>query len=175
MMELVGHIIGLIAIGLFCLSYQIFDKKKLLAVQTLATAAICLQYLLIGAYSGFALNFVCVVRNLLFYRRDKMGRFGMWLPPILAVVMGGLSLLSWDGWHSLFIICGLMINTVCMGYFHSQNLRKSILVTCPMVLTYNVFEGSYAGIISESISIASSVVGIIRYRNAKTTNVGNRE
>ena len=52
-MEMIGHILGVIAIGLFFLSYQIFEKKNLLIVQTLATTLLCLQYLLIGAYSGF--------------------------------------------------------------------------------------------------------------------------
>ena len=51
-MEWVGHGLGLVAVALFSASYQIFDKKKLLFVQGLAIAFICLQYLCLGAYSG---------------------------------------------------------------------------------------------------------------------------
>ena len=79
-MEILGHAIGVIAIGLFFLSYQIFEKKKLLFVQTLATAMLCLQYVLIGAYSGFVLNIICVIRNILFYHLDKKFLSGVWLP-----------------------------------------------------------------------------------------------
>ena len=163
-MEIVGHIFGAIAIGLFFLSYQIFDKKKLLVVQTLATAMLCLQYIFIGAYSGFGLNIVCIIRNLLYYRRDKKDISGIGLPIVLALVMAIVSLFSWDGYHSLLIIVGLMVNTVCMGVFDSQKLRKSILLTCPMILAYNVFEASYSGMISETMSIISAVIGIIRYK-----------
>ena len=41
---------------------------------------------------------------------------------------------------------------------------KSILLTCPMILAYNVFEASYSGMISETMSIISAVIGIIRYK-----------
>ena len=100
-MEMIGHILGVIAIGLFFLSYQIFEKKKLLIVQTLATTLLCLQYLLIGAYSGFVLNIVCVIRNFLYFHRDKKFFSGIWLPILLALVMALVSLFSWDGYHSL--------------------------------------------------------------------------
>lgn len=163
-MEIAGHLIGGIAILLFFLSYQVSEKKKLLVVQTVGTALFCIQYILIGAYSGFALNIVCVIRNILFYYRDKKVLSGVWLPILLAVVMGVLSLYSWDGYHSLLIAVGLMINTLCMGLCDAQNLRKSVLITCPMVLIYNVFELSYSGMINESISLISATIGILRYK-----------
>ena len=166
MMETIGHIIGVVAIGLFFLSYQIFDKKKLLLVQTLATAMLCLQYILIGAYSGFGLNIVCITRNVLYYHRDKKILSGSWLPIALACVMAVVSLFSWDGYHSLFIILGLIINTVCMGVCDSQNLRKSILITCPLVFVYNLFAGSVSGAVSETISWISAIIGIIRYKKS---------
>ena len=107
-MEIVGHILGAVAIGLFFLSYQIFDKKKLLVVQTLATAMLCLQYIFIGAYSGFGLNIVCIIRNALYYRRDRKDISGIGLPIMLALAMAIVSLFSWDGYHSLLIIAGLI-------------------------------------------------------------------
>ena len=166
-MELIGHILGFIAIGVFFLSYQIYDKKKLLLVQSIATGIMSVQYLLLGAWSGFGLNLVCLLRNFFFYHREK--KFFSWKlwPVMLALLMAGASLLSWDGWHSLFIILGLIINTLCMGFLNSQGLRKSILLTCPMIIVYNAFEMSVAGMISESISIVSAVIGILRFRKTK--------
>ncbi len=167
-MKILGHCIGGVAIVMFFLSYQVSEKKKLLVVQTLATALICLQYILIGAYSGFALNIICIIRNLLFYHRDKKPLSGVWLPIVLAVVMAGVSLFSWDGYHSLLIVGGLMINTVCMGVCDAQNLRKSVLVTCPMVFVYNLIALSYSGMISESISFISALIGILRFRKSES-------
>lgn len=170
-MEIAGHISGFVAICLFFLSYQIFDKKKLLVLQTLATATLCLQYVLIGAYSGCGLNIICILRNVLYYYRGKKIFSGLWLPLLLATVMAVISLVSWDGYHSLFICFGLMINTVCMGVLDSQNLRKSILITCPLILIYNVFELSYSGMVSETLSICSAAIGIYRYKRVSDHTV----
>lgn len=172
-MEIIGQIFGIVAIGMFFLSYQIFDKKKLLSVQTFATAMLCLQYILIGAYSGFGLNIVCIIRNILYYRRDKKGNSGIWLPIMLALTMAIVSLFSWDGYHSIFIVFGLMINTVCLGVCDSQNLRKSILISCLLTLVYNLFELSYSGAINETISWISAIIGIIRYKKSSLQKAEN--
>ena len=81
--------------------------------------------------------------------------------------MGAVSIFTWEGYHSLFIILGIMINTVCLGVCDSQKLRYSILLTCPMIFVYNVFAGAYAGMLNESISTVSAAVGIVRYIKAK--------
>ena len=165
-MEIIGHCLGFIAIGLFFISYQVFDKKKLVAIQTVGTVLNCLQYLLIGAFSGFTLNFVCIFRNFIYYYRDKRNSNGFLVPLLLAAVLASTALFSWEGEHSLLIIVGLMINTVCMGITNAQNLRKSIILTCAMIFIYNVIEGSYSGMVNESLSWVSALIGIIRYNKS---------
>lgn len=168
MVKIIGHIIGFCSIALFCLSVQVNDKRKIIVIQTIATIGNCLQYLLIGAYSGFLLNVVCVARNLIFTNKDKKAFSGKWIPYAMAGVMAILSAFSWEGYYSLFIIIGLMVNTICLGVLDdAQAFRKSTLISCPLVLIYNIFAGSYSGIVSEGISIGSSIVGIIRYEIAK--------
>ena len=138
----IGHILGFISVGLFFYSYQCTEKRKLMVVQTIATALSCVQYLLIGAVSGFALNIVCIIRNLAFYYRDKYKRTGLAIPVIFSLCMAVVSVFSWEGVHSLLITAGLFVNTMCMGIFDAK---------------------TYSGILSESISLVSVVIGIIRY------------
>lgn len=167
--KLIGHCLGFVSIALFVLSYQYSDKKKLLLIQTLATALSCIQYLFIGAYSGFALNIICIIRNFIYYFRHKF-RIKAWFAPIiLAIAIAVACAFSWEGYHSLLITTGLVINTICMGVLGSQNLRKSILVSSSFILAYNIFAFSYSGMISETLSIISSLIGIIRYRKPKHT------
>ena len=171
-MELVGYILGFIAVVFFFIAYQIFDKKKLLITQSIAIALISLQYLLIGAYSGCTLNVVCLIRNILYYYRDKKGRNGLWLPGVISLVLVVVSLFSWEGIHSLLIVAGLVVNTVATGIFDTQNVRKSILVSCSLIFVYNFIEGSYSAMLNEIISIGSALVGIIRYHQ-KQKQKGN--
>jgi len=166
-MEILGHVIGFIALALFVWSYQLHEKKKLIVVQTVGTALMCLQYILIGAYSGFALNIVCLIRNGLYYRRDLRGERGIVLPLILAAIMVVLSVFAWDGLHSILILAGLAINTVCMGIFDTQNLRKSVVLTCSLNAVYNAIAGAPFAVINESFSVVSSIIGIIRANRSK--------
>ena len=158
-----GHILGFISVGLFFYSYQCTEKRKLIAIQTIATALSCVQYLLIGAFSGFALNVVCIIRNIAFYYRDKYKRTDLLLPILFSLSMAVASVFSWEGIHSLLITMGLVVNTMCMGIFDAKDFRKTILISSSLILLYNIFAFSYSGILSESISLVSVVIGILRY------------
>ncbi len=168
MKEIIGHIIGVVGVLLFFISYQVKNKNALLLIQTVATSLLCLQYILIGAYSGFALNIVCIIRNITLFVCDKKQIKTAWIPVFLAFLMPVAGAFSWEGPVSLFILAGLMINTVCMGVFDTQKLRYSIILTCSLIIIYNLIMKSYAGLINESISIASAVIGIIRFHKNKT-------
>lgn len=161
----IGHVLGFISVGLFFYSYQCTEKRKLMVVQTVATALSCVQYLLIGAFSGFALNTVCIIRNLAFYYRDKYKRTDIIIPLLFSLSMAVVSVFSWEGIHSLLITLGLVVNTMCMGIFDAKDFRKTILISSSLILLYNIFAFSYSGILSESISLISVVIGIIRYNN----------
>ena len=166
-MELIGQIIGVIATTIFFFSYQVKDKKLLLTIQTIGTAVMCVQYLLLSAWSGFALSIVCIIRNLLFFQRHRKFLSGRWLPFAMAVVMAVTCAFSWEGWPSLLFAGGLMINTVCLGFCQPKGLLKSILVTSPMVLIYLILIFSVGGIANELITITSAAIGLYRWRKVK--------
>ena len=136
---LIGHILGFVSVGLFFYSYQRTQKRKIMVIQTVATALSCVQYLLIGALSGFALNVVCIIRNFVFYYRDKKQGNDMVIPVVFAFCMAVVSFFSWEGIHSLLITLGLVVNTVCMGIFDAKSFRKTILVSSSLILIYNIF------------------------------------
>ena len=173
--RLLGHAIGFISVALFFYSYQRTKKSQIMIIQTIATALSCVQYLLIGASSGFALNIVCIIRNFAFYYREKNNKKDLVTPILFAAAIAAMSCFSWEGLHSLLITLGLAINTVCMGVFNAKTFRKTILISSSLILAYNIFALSYSGMISESISLISAVIGIIRYRNTESTPISRKE
>ena len=58
---------------------------------------------------------------------------------------------------------------MCMGIFDAKDFRKTILISSSLILLYNIFAFSYSGILSESISLVSVVIGIIRYSSVQKT------
>ena len=60
-LEIIGQILGAVAVICGFVSYQMRTQKQLLVVNTITCAVFCAHYILIGAYSGFALNFLCTL------------------------------------------------------------------------------------------------------------------
>ena len=162
--EILGQTLGIIATLITALSYQANTKKKLLFIQGVATLCTCISYLLLGATSGFALNIVCLIRNVCFYFQ-KEGKTPIYISTsIFVVMMGILGAMSWQGPISLLIIVALAANTFFLSLGKPQMLRYSILVTSLMVLIYNIYALAIGGILNESIAILSAFIGIIRFR-----------
>lgn len=162
--EIIGQIIGLIAPIMTVISYQLNTKKKVLFALSAATLATCISYLLLGATVGFALNIVCLIRNICCFffiksKRDVLIWFG-----IFATVMGACSIFTYEGLYSLLSIFGLIINSYFVLRGEPQSLRKSILLTSTMVLIYNIIVFSFGGIANELMALVSAAIGIIRYR-----------
>ena len=163
-MDILGHIIGFVALAFFFASYQIREKKWLLVAQTGATLLICIQYLLIGATAGFAVNLLCLVRNFVYFApRARSFLRGWFFPLLFAASVPVVILFFWDGYHALFLMSALMINTVCLGVCTPQGVRRSILLTSTLVILYNIFAGSISGICNESVAILSSAIGLFRF------------
>ena len=163
-MELAGQILGWVSALLMCLSYQCKEHKKLLVAQTASTICICVSYCLLGAWSGMLLNIVCILRNLIIYKKDiKIFSYPFW-PYVLAGVMVVVGALSWQGPMSLLMIVALGVNTVFIAFPNVQNLRKSILVTSTMVMAYNIYYSVWGGVMNELISIISAVIGLYRFK-----------
>ena len=169
---ILGQIFGCIATAVTVLSYQANTQKKIMISQTVATVFTCLSYLFLGADSGFILNVVCLIRNACFAVFKVGSRRIRIATLLLSLAMIVLGICSWQGPISLLIIIALAANTWFLSLGKPQVLRYSILVTCTMVLIYNVAVFSIGGILNESLAIVSSVIGIFRYR--KRDDAANR-
>ncbi len=164
---LIGQILGIFAPIITFISYQVNSKKRLLALQTAATLSTCLSYMFLGATSGFALNIVCIIRNIAFFFQDSKSKINLISACALAAIMGGLGFLSWEGPISLLVIFALAANTIFMSFGNAQLLRKSVIVTSSMILIYNIYVFSLGGMFNESVAIVASVIGIIRFIRKK--------
>ena len=80
---------------------------------------------------------------------------------VLYVLLGAL---AWQGWFSLMPMISLLINTYFMSKGDPQLVRKSILVSSPIMIVYDVLVASYGGILFESVMIIFSLIGVLRYR-----------
>lgn len=162
--EIIGQILGFVAVILGFISYQVKTDKQLLFVHMLTCVVFSVHYYLLGAIPAAILNGVGVIRNIVYYHKDKSFYKSRLFPIIFAVIMLALGIYSSNGIHSVLIVGGLVINTLCLSFKNPQNVRKSVLLTCLMVLIYDIIERSVGGVIYESVAIISAIIGLIRFR-----------
>ena len=170
---LIGQVLGIVAIILGFVSFQMKTQKGLLFMQVCVAAVFCVHYFLIEAYSGMAMNAVCIVRNLVYDHQNQKAAKNKLIPIIFVVIQCVMCALTWDAWYSVFVLVGIAINTYCMSFSDPQNVRKSIFFSCPLVLIYNIFASSIGGIIYESVAIASAFIGVIK--NRKKVKASDKE
>lgn len=167
----IGQGLGAIAVILGFINYQTKTRKQLLVVHIATTLCFSLHYLCLGGWAGMVMNAVGIVRNLVFYYTDKKKISNRYAAIFFAIIMGILgittSLIAKEGIYFVLSIVGLVINSYAMSFSNPNNIRKSILITSPMVLIYDAFILSIGGMIYESVVIISSIIGIIRYKNFK--------
>ena len=164
---LAGQALGAVAVILGFITYQMRSPKALLIVNLITCGVFCAHYLLIGAISGFVLNAIGIFRNVVYTNRDKKIFSSPAWPYIFAVIMLIAGLVTWQDWRTILMICALVINSVCLSLKNAQHIRYSLLITCPLVMLYDILVHSYGGIVFEGMSIISAVIGILRFRRQK--------
>ena len=162
--EIIGQIVSIIAVALFAISYQVKQQKHIIIIQTFGTICWCISYYFIGAMSGFAVNIISIIRNISMLFIKPRTRLSYISTAVLVVAMGVAATLSWEGPRTIIIAVSLMANTIFFSFGDPQLLRKSVIFTSSGFLAYNIISMLSGGIISESMSIISSIIGVIRFR-----------
>lgn len=162
--EIIGQIISIIAVIVTFITYQMKSARQIFILLSVSTVISCVAFALLGGITALGLNIMSIVRNICFCYRDKNKYYARIIPALMALIMAVMSVFIWEGYHSLFFAVGITLNTLAMGYFSPQNLRKSILLTSTLILIYDLFIPSIGGVINELVAIFSSVIGLIRNR-----------
>lgn len=167
----IGQVLGGFTVVLGIINYQMKTREQVLFIHILTTITFALHYLCIAGWAGMAMNLVGFIRNIVFYYTGKNGKVSRVWAVLFAAILGsaGLvtSLLMQEGIYFVLSVVGITINSYAMSFSNPQNIRKSILITSPLVLTYDIFATSWGGAVYEAIVIISSIIGIIRYRKTK--------
>ena len=168
--EVIGQALGIIAVILGFISFQMKSSKGILAFQIITALVFSAHYLLIGAKTAVALNFAAAVQDVFYYFRNKRGSKSIAEPIFFTALMIALSILTWESWYSVFIMLGLAVISVSFSFTDPNKIRASMFIKSPLCLVYNILVISGGGIIYECAVLASSVIGIIRSKKSASQN-----
>lgn len=162
-MKILTQIIGIAAMAASVYSFQLNKHKHIMIVQIIATALFGMQYYLLGAFTGAMLDAVGVVRDIVFYNKDKKWASGNVWTVVFSLMMVVFGIVTYQGVASIFMIVSMVFNTITFSFTKPKLVRRTILIASPFMLVYNILTGSIGGIINEIFAEISSVVGMFRH------------
>lgn len=157
------QILGIIGIGASIVSFQSNNHKTILAFRTLNEFFFGIQYILLGAYTGAAMNFFGCIRNVLFSRLVEKGRSTITPRIVFCGIFTAAGMLTWGGAKSILIIFAKGVSTLAYGSSHTRYMRILIFTTSACWLAYNLCVKSYTGALCEALTLGSIISGFIRF------------
>ena len=161
--EIITQLVGYVALILAMVSFQMKKRSRLMAFQMSASLAFCIQLLMAGAITGGCLDFISFIRTIIFSMNDKYkwAKSPWWFVFFLALLIT-VGFATWGGWISICAILGAIFSTIALWMKDPKKVRLISLLVAPCWIIYNIYYGTWAGVINEVIATTSIVIGIIR-------------
>lgn len=121
-----------------------------------------IHYVFLGGYTGMLANLASCLTNGCYYFRIKKGKSTLPLQIVFACMFVAIGVLSWHGPISIFVVLAKLISSVALGIKNPRTIRILNLISNPCWLVYNIYMGSYAGMLTDSLVIASVLIAVIR-------------
>ena len=173
-MNIFPQIFGIGAMICLFLIYQQKTRRKIIMLKLCTDICWVVHYFLLGATAGMIPNFVGIFRELIFIqRKDKKWAEGLIWPAIFILINWGL---GFSTFSSLFNILPIAASTAVTISLWIDNPKLMKLISIPVslaFLTYDIFVGSYIGIINESIAICSIVISFLKTYKINQTKKEN--
>lgn len=172
---IIAQAIGVIAMTCAVISFQQRTHKGILTFQLIGNIFFTIHFFMLGAITGAILNLIAMVRAAIFVNKGKKWAESIlwfWFFCVASCVVG---ILSWEGYRSLLPIGGMICTTVAYWIKAPKIVRRVALPSSLMWIVYNGINGSFPGVITEVISIASIFIAMIRLDFKKENKVGAEE
>ncbi len=195
--DVLAQVVGFVAIAMNIISVQFNTHFKIMLFKSLGSFLFCVQYLMLGAFTGCVMDFIGVIRNFVFSYNVKKGKSNNWwivLFCIITLIAGVTTIIltwsktlnvltRWSSNSSIIIalafylsivsVLAKLISTIGYGFKSPHAIRMVNLPTYVMWISYNALALSIAGIVSDSMSIGSIIIAELRFRKPKNTTENN--
>ncbi len=162
-MDLFIQLIGFIGLFMSIISFQFKKHNHIVLCKTASELVFSVQYILLGAWSAAVLDGFSVVRNLLFCRFVKKKISTTPVIIIFGIFVVATGFFTYDGLTSLLPIASKLLTTVSYGMKKEKILRLITLPSCIMWVIYNIYVGSIAGVLTDSLALVSLLAAMYKF------------
>lgn len=168
-----AHLLGILAVVTFLLSFQFKTRKNIIAVNLTSRLLYILQYLFLGAFEGAVLDSMGLLLS--FFAGYKEKEFvvkhfkSIMVVVILLLLTIGLAL--YENIFSLFAIFGIIFEILALWLTKEKNIRILSLFAAPFWLVYNLANSAYGSVVGNVFVMISIGIAMARLDcNKKTGN-----
>lgn len=164
MNEYMVQAIGFLGVALFIISYQIRSNRALFLCQLMGCIVFCVQFFLMGAYTGAISLIVNIARNLLLIKSNdwKWAKSQVTLAAIIVLLLV-MTICTWAGWMSILPFVSVAVTSIGYWTQNAQKIRLSQLFGSPCTLLYDILVHTWGGAVCEAITILSIIISIVRF------------
>ena len=155
---ILSQILVIIYYLIYSCTFHFKDSKKILVIGIIATIISSISYLLLNAYTGMAMCFVAIIRNLLF-TKDKNSNLNLILIFLLTIIA---SMFTFNSYFCLFNIIATLIYTYALWQKNTKIYKLLGIVVNALMIVYNIYIKSILGVILISIAFISSIIGYLK-------------
>ena len=172
MLLIASQIIGVAAVCLYLLSYQLKKRKQIVWTTCISNGLYVLQYVLLGAFSGAVMDLLSTVASFFAAGKNnpsfkKYTKLCTMLSLVIIAVSGiAIAVVQKDA-VELIAVAGALLQTGGLWFEKEQTIRKFGLCSAPFWLCYNFMSQAYGAAIGSVLAMVSVIVSMVRYRQEK--------
>ena len=172
-----SQVFVMINAALLMTTYQLKTRKSILIVSFIALIANGVAYALLSAWSGLAMVFVAMMRNIIFMidekkngKSEKITKRDIIILTILYVISIISAIYTYEGILSMMSVLATMLYTFSV-WQKKIKIYKILGIIIEMIwVIYNMYIFSIFGIIVKIFLLISAVIGVIREYKVKKKN-----
>jgi len=147
---------------IYSVTFQLKEKNKILFLGIFATLLSALSYFLLQAYTGIAMCFVAIIRNIWFNKsKSKKSLIIIYLITLL------LSIFSYQNIFSILNIFATIIYTYSLWQESTKKYKLLGIIVNGFMIIYDVYIKSIMGVVFMLASFISSIIGYYTECNKK--------
>lgn len=168
-----AHILGVLAVVTFLLSFQFKTRRTIIAVNVTSRLLYILQYVFLGAFEGAVLDFMGLLLSFFAGYKEKafITRYFKVIMAFIVSCLIVIGLALYENIFSLFAIFGIVFEVIALWLTKEKNIRILSLVAAPFWFGYNLANNAYGSMVGNVLAIISIVVAMVRLDLKKEKNI----
>jgi len=167
-----GQIIGIMGVIAYVLSYQMKKRNNIVLVNIISNVLYVLQYVLLGAFEGAAIDSLSAFSSIAAYNKNK-AFISKHIKLVVFIINLSIFISGMALYRNIFSLCsiiGAILQTSACWLSNEKQLRILSFLGTPFWLVYNFTSEAYGSTVGTVLSMISIGLAIYRYDIKRNVN-----